>query len=502
MKRGKKCKYGGKPMYQEGGMQCTDPATGYPVPCDKLDPSLFRPSDAISANEVPSYQEPNQSYPYLDRIEEGIAQGVIEPKRADGSDEQQTANEQYWGYKGIPEVKNPQMQNNMTPQDLGIGLGRFTNLLSEISGRIERGRQNKRDYREQTSLGKFNPMPNSNFQPNPYSLYAKYGGKLKDYQQGGTLPSQGFINYMDIVAANQPKPSYKFPARLLSSGFEPSNIDSADYKALFNVANEDPSRYQRKFVDAAWGNYASALGTRHKEVQEQRLDFAQYKQNIMDDVNSQNRYKGAAEGLSAYPVSRKPMKYGGLKHAEYFGPPFSNGAKMDMTDGQKFDHMVVMRKIIPEMFNFRGTKKYYKTFQQGGNVFTSQEQITKANEDLRAMLTRQNAPQYLASNSVVARNVGDAMPTWSYPNGMPPQDATPKAATLPYGVDINQVQNTQEGYGYFHPQNGNFVKVDPSAVYGKYGQKPSQPVTTQSINAMAKAFLFGGKYRKGGKYKC
>lgn len=486
MKRGKKCKYGGKPMYQDGGMQCTDPATGYPVPCDKLDPSLFRPSDIISPNEMPPYQEPNQSYPYLDRIEEGIAQGVIEPKKADGSDEQQTANEQYWGYKGIPEVKNPQMQNNMTPQALGIGLGRFTNLLSEISGRIERGRQNKRDYREQTSLGKFNPMPSSNFQPNPYSLYAKYGGKLKDYQQGGKLtPNYPSMNFFQNKPLN--------------------GSDSAYYRYAFGAGanNPDSALDAAATITASQANYM--VNKNVADYDRGLLDLMELKDaGLRDGANQQQKMKANAmyNQFTAFPVSRKPMKYGGLKHAEYFGPPFSNGAKMDMTDGQKFDNMVVMRKIVPEMFNFRGTKKYYKTFQQGGNVFTSQEQISKANEDLRAMLTRQNAPQYLASNSVVARNVGDAKPTWSYPNGMPPQDSAPKASTLPFGVDINQIQNTQDGYGYIHPQNGNFVKVDANTIYSKYGQKPSQPVTTQSINAMAKAFLFGGKYRKGGKYKC
>ena len=51
--------------------------------------------------------------------------------------------------------------------------------MSWLSGMVERGRQNQYDYRQQTALGQMNPMPASDFQPNPYSLYAKYGGNLK-----------------------------------------------------------------------------------------------------------------------------------------------------------------------------------------------------------------------------------------------------------------------------------------------------------------------------------
>lgn len=82
---------------------------------------------------------------------------------------------------------------------------RGVTLMSEISGRVERNRQNQYDYQQQAMLGLMNPMQASDYQPNAYSLYAKYGGSLKTilkdmhkfnndarmdmdrYQQGGAI---------------------------------------------------------------------------------------------------------------------------------------------------------------------------------------------------------------------------------------------------------------------------------------------------------------------------
>lgn len=62
--------------------------------------------------------------------------------------------------------------------------------LSNMAGRVERGRQNKYDYLQQTALGQMNLMPTTDYQPNPYSLYAKYGGKMKHFQIGGLKHAQ------------------------------------------------------------------------------------------------------------------------------------------------------------------------------------------------------------------------------------------------------------------------------------------------------------------------
>jgi hypothetical protein len=106
-------------------------------------------------------------------------------------------------------------------------------------------------------------------------------------------------------------------------------------------------------------------------------------------------------------------------------------------------------------------------------VYTSQAQINNDNNALRSLLYRQGAPSFLASNSVVARKVGDPIPQYEYTNGKPSiMDRPTLQTTLPLGVSVNDVFQTKEGrYGYMHPQQGTFIQVDPSAIYQKYGKK-------------------------------
>lgn len=121
-------------------------------------------------------------------------------------------------------------------------------------------------------------------------------------------------------------------------------------------------------------------------------------------------------------------------------------------------------------------------------VYTSQAQIDKDNQFAKDFLTRHNAPQYYITNGVVARDIGD--PVVKFTGDTP----TPRPAgqtTLPFGVSINDVEHTSEGYGYWHPQNGNWVPVDSQAIYSKYGAKP---VTTPAIKDVAK--MSGGGYLK------
>ena len=51
--------------------------------------------------------------------------------------------------------------------------------MSWLSGKVERGRQDRYDWMQQTALGQMNPMPTDDFQPNPYNLYMQKGGNLK-----------------------------------------------------------------------------------------------------------------------------------------------------------------------------------------------------------------------------------------------------------------------------------------------------------------------------------
>lgn len=65
--------------------------------------------------------------------------------------------------------------------------GYITGAVGELAGKADRSRQNQYMYNQYSTLGQMNPIPAENYQPNPYSLYAKYGGSLKKYQTGGPI---------------------------------------------------------------------------------------------------------------------------------------------------------------------------------------------------------------------------------------------------------------------------------------------------------------------------
>lgn len=101
------------------------------------------------------------------------------------------------------------------------------------------------------------------------------------------------------------------------------------------------------------------------------------------------------------------------------------------------------------------------------NVYTSQEQINKANEFARAFLQRRNAPEFLAKNTVVARNIGD--PVVPFERVGAAVNTENLQTVLPTGIRVEDVVSTKDGqYGYFHPQNGNFVPVNIDAILGRY----------------------------------
>lgn len=104
------------------------------------------------------------------------------------------------------------------------------------------------------------------------------------------------------------------------------------------------------------------------------------------------------------------------------------------------------------------------------NVYTSQKEINKDNTWVQDFLMRKGAP--MANMTVVARDIGDAKPKFVYSGGSVQPDKPLLQTVLPMGVSVNDVYQTNEGqYGYYHPQNGNWVQVDPQAIYSKYGGK-------------------------------
>lgn len=102
----------------------------------------------------------------------------------------------------LPEFQEPPQKKGFNWQNLGINMMKARNVLAEISGRVERGRQNQQDYENFAAIGQ-QTDDYRDFQPTPYQLYAQYGGRLKDYQGGGSVYDYMESQGMDGSYANR-----------------------------------------------------------------------------------------------------------------------------------------------------------------------------------------------------------------------------------------------------------------------------------------------------------
>lgn len=107
-------------------------------------------------------------------------------------------------------------------------------------------------------------------------------------------------------------------------------------------------------------------------------------------------------------------------------------------------------------------------------TYTSRAEIDKDNAFLREFMKRRNVDPYLVSNSYVARDIGDTKPSVILSGTPPAGGGIPLATELPFGVGLGDVIDTQDGYGFYHPQNGTFVPVNMDAILMKYGQPQKQ----------------------------
>lgn len=487
MLRPKNCKKCGGKMKQAGG-QVMPKQQDYPdyeswqaamdawlanqtvqEPAPSLDLSMFMPKQLTERDIIPGVnapypvQETTNTPQYNDRIQEGIAKRIIEaPKDWEGTPMD------YYAFMQQPQKKNNKVPQN-TLQNIGIAMRGIRTGLGEIAGRVERGRQNQYDYLQQTALGQMNPMPVTDYQPNPYSLYAKYGGSLKKYQQGGRTPiytsnpndprlrayndSLNAIKYEDERFKNfNIDPKLVNPTSTIGSipakewnGLKPigynyayykSNPENIGVKAVFKKPVQ-PVVYQKpngKFVPAPksksdynkiltehpdWkvvdNGFLKPIGTPQPQepkfekpipiprtpinfessnivpnipapnMQRAEWDMSKpsnwtitsptglYNQQETINLPDEASWRAAMEnyrGISSQQMDGKgtatgykKMKYGGLQHVNYFGPPFSNGAKMSFTNGQKVDERAV-RRVLNSML--RGFAKMGGEMKKGG----------------------------------------------------------------------------------------------------------------------------------------
>ena len=159
----------------------------------------------LTENDVIYPTEPVYDEPVYDRIDEGIIAGIIDPVMG-----------QKYRDTDASSLTTTTTQRKLPAHEI---LSAATTALRDISGYIERGRQNQFDMQEQTALGMMNPMPTTDYQPNPYSLYAKYGGSLKKYQKGGPKPTLDSTSYY---------------TRKMLSDMDMSNRSTGELKEIFD----------------------------------------------------------------------------------------------------------------------------------------------------------------------------------------------------------------------------------------------------------------------------
>lgn len=119
------------------------------------------------------FKDEEQASPPANRTQLAIDRGYL-PEREEG-----LSNQEYMDALS----DNPKEKKPFDFFNFGLGMRRASAGLSWLSGIKERNRQNQYLQNQLSTLGQLDALPAE--QPNPYNLYAKYGGKLSKFANGG-----------------------------------------------------------------------------------------------------------------------------------------------------------------------------------------------------------------------------------------------------------------------------------------------------------------------------
>jgi hypothetical protein len=220
--RGKKCMSCGGKM--QGGGPLLDPHLG-----DAQDPWGGVPS--VPQLNLPQYN-PND-------LQAAISQGLIAPPRDFDSAQQA------YDFYNRPQPKRMNWPwNNRTPgpNTALLGMKAAQNVLGFIGGAKERRRQDNYMYDQFDQMGQIDPVPVSNFQPNPYNMYARFGGSLRRYQIGGMMKGDIDTNIgRRPITAQDVERMSTFAAQRRAPGSVPMSGDQVSYPGDTLTANQIPS---------------------------------------------------------------------------------------------------------------------------------------------------------------------------------------------------------------------------------------------------------------------
>jgi len=230
-----------------------------------------------------------------------VAKGILTRQNADPY----FINNVKVGYVGDPKIKFVGDTNQAT-------INRATTLPKDISF----------DMLENTSegYGYYHPQEGTFIPVDMQAITMKYGKKTatKPIADMAKLKDGGLIGdppvkkeppsvYKINPVTRKLNPKYNFPAY----DYEVSNKDKQEYDRMYNDAAADTTGFYNNMVAPAWGSYASGTSSRSGDVQKGRLKTALLRQNILDDAKAGLK-ESTYNQFTAFPVSKKPLKDGGM----------------------------------------------------------------------------------------------------------------------------------------------------------------------------------------------
>lgn len=130
--------------------------------------------------DIPYKDPAMEGYKPENRLQEAISKGIFQQPKDFNSPAA-------W-YDFINTPADKAKPKKINPFALRVGYEGALTGLNAIAGGVERSRQNQYTQSQYASLGQEDAIPSSNYQPNPFSLYSRYGGRIR-LQKGGKDPN-------------------------------------------------------------------------------------------------------------------------------------------------------------------------------------------------------------------------------------------------------------------------------------------------------------------------
>jgi len=485
---------GNTKMYQAGG--CFD-AMGNSIPCNG---TQLQGSSGVNwqNSQVPQQSPVN---PALEGIDPALTMKMEN--------------------QGSPYSVTPKIGTDTKKQDpyaimqrFGIGMRGARTALSWISGAIERGRQNRYDYAQQTALGQMNPMPVKDFQEtynnpygqmggtNPFSTYAKYGGNLNTIMK----EHMKFSNdaKFDFGSGDDDK------GKMQKGGIPPgaslvSNIGANRYQVTYpgdTLTNNQLIQAKKQQLQHAY----TVLPDDNQVIAGQYDKSGSHNWMFYSDDTI---FGNPQASMYMYNLSQKDKDKMKKMNPNAFSPyvgnlpaPQSPNAPLasKKKGGYEIDRMLIVRKLLPELFMMgrMGRHRYGNSkYQAGGAIFPQIPQISGIlNQTTQSptddLVAYQTAIRRLSENQKISRDEAKKLyDSWQNPDKIEPISQSVPMMMKEQGktnYSISYPTPTGQGTKYYNT-------LDDWNTGMKDKQYSSQQISGDKSSASASIY---GQLKKGG----